>query len=164
MLQVDEQLKLAIKAIGLNNCAVNIDMILKDNQIYVIELTGRIGANCLPQLTSIYYGIDVYKLILDTAVGINPKKYFEDNKKEPTTCYAKMLISDKSGKIKRIVNNNDDNTDITEITFFVNEGDEVYKFTNSKHCIGQVVVKGETLKDCETLIDDVISNISFELE
>lgn len=164
MLQVDEQVKLAIKAIGLNNCAVNIDMILKDNQIYVIELTGRIGANCLPQLTSIYYGIDVYKLILDTAVGINPKKYFEDNKKEPTTCYAKMLISDKSGKIKRIVNNNNDNPDITEITFFVEEGDEIYKFTNSKHCIGQVVVKGETLKDCETLIDDVISNISFELE
>lgn len=162
--QVNEQVKLAIKAIGLNNCAVNIDMILKDNKIYIIELTGRIGANCLPQLVSIYYGIDVYKLILDTAVGINPKEYFENNKKSPTACYAKMIISDKSGKLKRIVNKNEENPNVSEITFFVDEGDEISKFTNSKHCIGQVVVKGDTLQECEELIEKVISNITFELE
>lgn len=162
--QVEKQAKASIKALGLNNCAVNIDFIMKDDHIYVIELTGRIGANCLPQLTSIYYGIDIYKLIIDTSMGINPKEYFEKNKKELTPCYAKMLISDKSGRIKRIINNNDNNPDITEITFFVKEGDEINKFTNSKDCLGQVVVKGKTLEDCEELINDVIAKIFFELE
>ena len=164
MNQIEKQAKAAIKALGLNNCAVNIDFIMKDDHIYVIELTGRIGANCLPQLISIFYGIDIYKLIIDTSMGINPKEYFENNKKEPTPCYAKMLISDKSGRIKRIINNNDNNPDITEITFFVKEGDEINKFTNSKDCLGQVVVKGKTLEDCEELINDVIAKISFELE
>lgn len=154
----------AIKAVGLNDCAVNIDFILKDNKVYVIELTGRIGANCLPQLISIYYGIDVYKMIIDAAIGINPKEYFENNKKDPTPCYAKMLISNKGGKIKRIIDNNEANPDITEITFFVNEGDVINKFTNSKDCLGQIVVKGKTLEYCENLIEDVISKISFELE
>ncbi len=164
MIQVDNQARAAIKAIGLNNCAVNIDFILKDEKIYVIELTGRIGANCLPQITSIFYGIDIYKLILDTSLGINPKEYFQNNKKDPNPCYAKMLISDKSGKIKRIINSNDNNPNISEITFFVKEGDEINKFTNSKDCLGQVVVKGKTKKECQKLIDEVISKISFELE
>ena len=39
---------------GLDNCAVNIDMILKDNKVYMIELTGRAGANCLPELVEIF--------------------------------------------------------------------------------------------------------------
>lgn len=49
--KIDEQVRLAIKAIGLDDCAVNVDLILKDNQVYVIELTGRVGANCLPELS-----------------------------------------------------------------------------------------------------------------
>ena len=36
----------AIKALGLNNCAVNVDLIEKDGKAYIIELTGRVGANC----------------------------------------------------------------------------------------------------------------------
>ena len=43
-------------------------------------------------------------------------------------------------------------------------GDVVHNYNNSKDCIGQVVVKGENLKECEKLIDKVIDHISFEME
>ena len=46
----------AIYALGLNNCAVNIDFIERDNKAYVIELTGRGGANGLTDIVSRYYG------------------------------------------------------------------------------------------------------------
>lgn len=164
--KIEEQVKLAIKAIGLNNCAVNVDLILKDNKIYIIELTGRVGANCLPELSSIYFGIDVYKMIYEMAIGNDAKSYFLKEKNDFTTpCYAKMITSEKSGKLKQIKNKNDmSNPNIYEITFFVNEGDEVAKFTNSRDCLGQVIVKGNTLEECETFIEEVISNIEFELE
>ncbi|RGT71602.1 ATP-grasp domain-containing protein [Ruminococcus sp. AF18-22] len=162
--KIDKQVRKAIQAIGLNNCAVNIDMILRGDEVYVIELTGRIGANCLPQITSIFYGIDIYRLIVETAMGKDPSGYFRTERKDMTASYAKMLISEKSGKLKRIINTNDKNSDIEEITFFVKEGDMINKFTNSRDCIGQIVVKGKNLAKCETLIDEVIKNISFELE
>lgn len=151
----------AINALELNNCAVNIDMILKDNKVYLIELTGRVGANCLPQLSSIYYGLDVYKLIIETALGNDPTSYFENTKKAPTPCYAKMLYSEKSGILKETVNKNTYDERIYEITFFVEPGDEIHKFTNSKDCIGEVVVKEQSIDKCQTFIDEVIGNIDF---
>lgn len=162
--EIEENVKRAIKSIGLDNCAVNIDMIMKDDKIYIIELTGRVGANCLPELSSIYYGVDIYSLIVETAMGNNAKELFFNNKKEPTSCYAKMLVSEKTGVLKAINNNNNKNDDITDITFFVKEGDTVNKFTNSRDCIGQVVVKGKDLEYCKQLVDEVISNIEFVLE
>lgn len=46
---------------GLNNCAINADFILKDDKTYVLELGGRSGATCLAELVSIYYGYDYYE-------------------------------------------------------------------------------------------------------
>lgn len=164
--KIDEQVRLAIEAIGLDNCAVNVDLILKDDQVYIIELTGRVGANCLPELSSIYYGVDVYKMIYLTALGEDTAKYFAQNKSaQNTPCYAMMLTSEQSGKLKRIINNNDMTDDrIVQICFFVNEGDEIRRFRNSSDCIGQVIVKDETLESCEKFIKEVINNISYEIE
>ena len=162
--EVENEATKAIEALGLNNCAVNIDMILKDNQIYLIELTGRVGANCLPQLSSIYFGMDVYKIIIETALGNDPTGYFETTKKEPTPCYAKMLYSEKSGILNDIINSNKEDENITEVSFFVEKGDKINKFTNSKDCIGEVVVKGSTLEETKELIDDVVNNIEFVIE
>lgn len=163
--EIQKQAKLAIQAVGLNNCAVNIDLIERGGKIYVIELTGRIGANCLPQLTSLYYGIDIYKMILDMAVGKNPSAYFRENKQNSCTCgYAKMLFSQKGGLLKKIDVHSSSAEGIEEIQFFVQPGCTINAFSNSKDCIGQVVVKGKSIQDCEMLIDKVISNIEIEIE
>ena len=162
--QIEENVKKAIKAIGLDNCAVNVDMIIRDGKIYIIELTGRVGANCLAELSSIYYGVDIYAMIAMTAMGEDVKKYFNENKKAPTACYAKMLMSDKTGVLKSIKNNNAPTPDIAELTFFVQEGDTVNKFTNSRDCIGQIIVKGKDISSCKKLIDEAIANLEIKIE
>lgn len=43
--KIREQCELAIKAVGLDNCAVNIDMIYKNEKVYMIELTGQCRCN-----------------------------------------------------------------------------------------------------------------------
>lgn len=153
----------AIKALGLDNCAVNIDLIKKDDKIYLIELTGRIGANCLPEIISTYYGIDVYKMILDNALGLDVKSWFAENKKEGRACYAKMLYSQKTGYLQNIINSNKKSTNILDISFFVKHGETVKKFENSKDCLGSVVVQGSSVSDCERFIDKVIANIILEV-
>ena len=160
---IEEQVIKAIHALGLNNCVVNIDLIQKGNQVYIIELTGRTGANCLPQITSLYYGMDIYKLIIAIAMGTDPREYFEKNKPGKAS-YAQMLISEQSGSLKRIVDKNEKSDDIYEITFFAEEGDMIRKFENSKDCVGQVVVTGTSLEECKARCERVITNIYFELE
>lgn len=163
--QSKNEVEKAINVIGFDNCVVNVDLIEKNNKVYIIELTGRIGANCLPELTSIYYGVDIYKMIVETAMGKDMTHYFYSHascKKIP--CYAKMLYSEKSGTLKDIINNNDKNENIVEITYFVEHGDEIHKFENSKDCTGQVIVKGNSLDECENFINEVSNRIEFVLE
>lgn len=93
----------AIRALGLNNCAVNVDLILKDGAVYVIELTGRVGANCLPELVEINYGIEYDKMIVALDIGDDPLDYWNQRNDYETAGLAKMIIStDRNGILKEI--------------------------------------------------------------
>lgn len=151
------QVKKAIKALNFNNCAVNVDLIEKDGKAYIIELTGRVGANCLPELTSNYFGINYYEMILATCLGESPLPYFE-NRKQPCTTLARMIRSDKTGIVKSaVVPEMED----VQIHMFIHEGSEVRAFTNCNDAIGEVIVKGDTLEACEKKIVEFMNNIKI---
>lgn len=155
----------AIKAIGLNNCAVNIDLIVKDNKVYIIEITGRVGATCLSELVSIYYGINYYEMILLAALGNDPKTIFDIKPNHFTSNASRMIISEKSGVLKEIINKNDLNDEsIYDITFFKKHGDEINKFITANDCVGQIVVKGINRDFCFNKINEIIRNIEIIFE
>ena len=159
------EVKKAIEALGLNNCAVNVDMILKDNEVYIIELTGRVGANCLPELVEINYGIEYYKMIASMAISENPLEFWSKKSKENKASLARMIIETKeSGILKEIINANEKDDDIVEITFFKEENGEIRKFENSNDCIGQVIVKADNIKKCEEKLEEIESNIKLILK
>ena len=162
--KVEKEVSLAISAVQLDNCAVDVDLILKDGEVYVIEITGRLGANCLPQLTSIYLGVNIYNLVVETAMGHDPSHYIEKQNENNGCGYAKMLISTKNGILTNIINNNAESSDIVDISFFVKPGDRIKKFTNAKDCIGQIVVKGRNVETCKKRIQEVEDKIIFEME
>lgn len=149
----------SIKALGFNNCAVNVDLIEKDGKTYIIELTGRVGANCLPELTSNYFGINYYEMILATCLGESPLPIWEI-RKAPCTTLARMIRSDKDGIVKSVTMPEIPNVDIH---MFIHEGSEVRTFTNSNDAIGEVIVKGSSMEECERKISEVLSNIEVIL-
>lgn len=154
----------AIRAIGLDNCAVNIDLIEKNGKIYVIELTGRAGATCLPELVSIYYGVNYYKMIASMAVGENPLTIFEQREDKKVANSSRMLLSEKAGKVKKIIVPNENDNDVYECSLIIKEGDYVNKFQNAKDRIGQIIVKGDNLLDCTEKMRKVMDSIEIELE
>ncbi len=162
--QTEDVVRKAIRAIGLNNCAVNVDLILKDNKVYMIELTGRVGANCLPELVQINYGVEYYKMIAAMAVGEDPLEYWKMRKPVRTAGLAKMLFStEKRGILKDIRYTGRMSDDIVEITFFRKPGDEIRVFENSNDCIGQIIVKGETLDDCNKKLHEIIEKTKIDV-
>ena len=150
----------AIKALGLDNCAVNVDLIEKDGKTYIIELTGRVGANCLPELTSNYFGIDYYEMIITEALGGKAELIFSQSQK-PKATMAKMIKSNVNGIVDTVeINNIND----CQVTMFVNAGDEIRVFKNSNDAIGQIIAVGKNLKDCNKKIDETIAEINIRLE
>ncbi len=163
--QAEVAVKGAIKALGLNNCAVNVDLILKDGTVYVIELTGRVGANCLPELTEINFGIEYYKMIIVMALGENPLELWELRREKTKAGLAKMIFeTEKPGILKNIEYKGKIEGNVREVTLFKQPGDEINIFENSKDCIGQIIVEGDTMKECKELLQDVLDQIEIVLQ
>ena len=154
-----KQVRTAINALGLNNCAVNVDLIEKDGKAYVIELTGRVGANCLPELVGNYFGINYYEMILRTALGYSPMPVFE-TRREPCATLARMIRSDRTGVVDFISVPEIENA---EIHLFVHQGSEVRAFTNSNDAIGEAIVRASSLSSCEKIMQEVIKNVKIDL-
>ena len=154
------QAKAAIKAVGLDNCAVNIDFIEKDNKAYIIELTGRGGANGLTDITGRYFGIDYYEMIIQMALGGDPREVFAKRKNIPMAAKSTMIKSNASGIIRDLIVPTIENV---EINMFVHEGDAIRNFTNCNDAIGEIFVMGESINDCDLLIERVFSSMRVEI-
>ena len=163
--QTEVAVRNAIHALGLDNCAVNVDLILKDGIVYVIELTGRVGANCLPELVEINYGIEYYKMIAALAVGDDPLEYWNQRNEYETAGLAKMIIStDQSGILKEINYLGQSDPDVLQVLFFKKPRDEIRQFVDSNDCIGQIIVKGKDMASCERKEQEVLQDIRMVLE
>lgn len=158
---IEKQAIGAIKAVGLDNCAVNIDFIEKDNKAYIIELTGRGGANGLTDITGRYFGINYYEMIIQMALGNDPREVFSKRLSVPKASKSTMIKSNVSGKVHKLIVPSIDNV---EINMFIHEGDSIRSFTNCNDAIGEIFVQGENLEKCENLVNESLANIKVEME
>ncbi len=151
----------AILAMGLDNCAVNADFIMRDGRTYVLEIGGRSGATCLAELVSIYYGYDYYKKIIEVALGGKPD--FPTGKAVPNA--SKLLMSDKDGRIVCLANRNPlSDKNIYQVQFDYTVGDQVKKFHVGPHRIGHVITRGNTLDEATAALDRALGNIEIDVE
>lgn len=157
---VREQTERAIEAMGLNNCAINADFIMRDQKTYVLEIGGRAGATCLAELVSIYYGYNYYEKIIQTALGEEPK--FPTAQAVPNA--SKLLMSDRDGVIKEQRNDNEPQENIFEIQFDYQVGDHVRRFHVGPDRIGHVVTKGKTLDEAVRTLDEALQRIHITVE
>lgn len=160
--ETKRQCELAIRAIGLDNCAVNIDLIKADDgQIYMIELTGRAGATCLPELVSLYYSVDYYKMIVAMAMGEDPRVIFDARPGTETANASRFLMAPKNGVVDKIFCDAAGD-DIALLDIYAKPGDEVHVFEDGKDRVGQVVVTGATVQDCFKRLDGISSELKIE--
>lgn len=153
----------AILAMGFNNCAVNVDLIEKEGKPYIIELTGRAGANSLPEMMSGYFGFNYYEMILENSLGKPVKHYMEKVQKEKSCCVmARQLFVSKTGTLRKIDYSGQNDLSIFEL--FVKEGSQVREFTNSVDCIGRMIYKGKTIDECNKYLDEFEKSIRFTID
>ena len=157
----ENQLSAAIKAMELDNCAINADFILRDGKTYVLEIGGRSGATCLAELVSIYYGFDYYEKIIRAALG---EDISFDCVSETTPNASMLLRSDRDGRIISQTDRNPDNPDIVDVQFDYEIGDAVSAFRVGPHRIGHVITKGKTLDEAVSTLHKALDNIEITVK
>lgn len=150
---IHHTVSLAVQATGLNDCAFNADVIVNGEKAYLLEIGGRCGATCIPELISIYCGFDYYKKILESALGLLPD--FAASRENP--CMAKLLFSPVDGIITKI--HQEALTALQKDGYIFSldycEGASVEKVKNGTDRIGHVILH----TDREDVLNQVIQKI-----
>ena len=143
--RLDQELRLQIlkaaKALGLKNCPLNADVFVKGDKVWIIEMGGRTGATCIPELISVNQGYDWYEKILQAALGEKP----DFSGKSNVSCMAKLVFSPVTGKIRKIDREGIEALKKQEILCQMDykEGDMVEKVLNGTDRIGHILMKTE---------------------
>lgn len=153
----------AIKSMGFNNCAVNADIMLCDGEPYIIEIGGRAGATCLPELISINNGYNYYekliKACLSNGESLKPLDII------PKASASRLIFSSKSGKIVDISGldniRSDKNLSYGIYTFVLDKqvGDYVDEFKIGPDRFGHIVTFANTLREAELILKDTLSKL-----
>lgn len=134
-----EQIELAARALGMKNCPLNADVFIKEEQVWLIEVGGRTGATCIPELISIYTGYDWYEAIIRYALGEN----VDFKSKESNPCMGALLFSNQDGVIEKI-----ESTKLEKLSeqgikvqFDYQQGDKIETMKNGTDRIGHVIMQ-----------------------
>ena len=160
-----EQVFRAVRAIGLDNTAVDLDMMAVDGEAYVIEVNGRAGASCLPEMVGLRYGTDYYEALIRLALGEDVAGMFARPDMEKAVM-ARMLCAKQDGIVRRIDGLEKaralrhPSVRCRDLSLDIKEGDPVRKYANGRDRIGQVILEGASLPACEELLEQILGTVS----
>lgn len=162
--EIEELVTKAGRALGMQNGPFNCDLMLKGGRVYLIEINGRPGATCIPEIISNYYGCNYYEVICRQAVGEDVSGYFSLDGKKPAATISHMIGSDRTGVLLEIRNNNEMADDICDLSFGVKAGDKVSRYQNGRDRLGQIIIKGDSLETCQRRMAEVLGNIELVID
>ena len=156
--EIEKQTTLAVRALGLDNCAFNSDVFVDGENVYIIEMGGRAGATGIPELISIHYGFDFYAKMIENALG---QKVDLSSDEDKTKCMSKLLMSPVDGCISAI-----DEEKLGELRARGNEikldyavGHEVEHMYNGTTRIGHLITKTDDEAEVEALLKEIYGAI-----
>lgn len=153
---VQEQLQKCIKALAIDNCAINADFILSDGQVYVLEIGARVGATCLPELVSECYGMDYYHYILRGACGLSLPTM------PSQVLHPALVFTPYSTQTGRVVSCHTPTCpQVVDCCLYPQPGETVHAFRTAYDRIGHLVMRGQTMEELLRVYEQEIRNFEF---
>lgn len=153
----------AVKALGIRDTISNVDIMIVDNEPYLLEIGARMGATCLPENISIYGQFDAYEYLVNLALGLKPKLEVSLDK-QPNAVL--LLTSDRTGIVKdiKISDSVYQNEMLIDLSLDVQVGDSVSKFNVGPDRIGQIITIGSSESEAISLAEKLMSQIVISVE
>ena len=152
----EEQLRRAIRALEIDNCAINADFILHEGRVYVLEIGARAGATCLPELVSECYGMNYYDYLLRGACGLSLPS-MQRERLHPALVFTPYVTRNGIVRARRVPTI----PEVTDCCIYPEVGEEVHAFRTAYDRIGHVVMRAETMEDLRRVFDGQIASFPF---
>lgn len=151
-----------IAALGILQGPTNIDLMLTKAGVKIIEIGPRIGGTCLPELATIYTGIDWIKESIKLALGETPDLTIST--KQPTAAYLLTAPQDGTYLGATIPEFPEYKDKIVDISIGVDTNTPVRTFTSGANRIGHVIVKDDSVERAERLCLEVVKKIEIHIK
>ena len=148
-------------ALEFDNCALDMDCMLADGELWIIEATPRAGATAITDMVSIYYGIDYFEAIVRCALGEDVSGMFSGNGGTPNATW--LIGADEEGVLEEIRTPGELPEEVADLSFNVKPGDSIRRFASGRDRIGQIIVRGSDAQDCRRRIEDLLKNIVIKV-
>lgn len=157
--KIKSEIKRAINCMGVKDGPCNVDCIFTDDKkLFIIEISPRIGATCLPEILEKYTGKD---WDLSTIKYLFLKKKFLLKEKK-INVISKIFESYKSGYLKKIKYNiSPPKNSIVKENVKINE--KISKFSDGSKSFGNIVAWSRNRKKLKKIIINFINSIQLEL-
>lgn len=154
---IRRQMQLAVGAAGLDDCPVNADVLVDGDRVWILEIGGRTGATCIPELISMHYGFSFYEKMILNALG--EEVSFQASPGIP--CEGRLLMSPVDGRITKIDGEKLQSLRQRGIQILIDfaPGHRVGAMKNGTDRIGHVIARAETGEGFRKIYEEVQSCI-----
>ncbi len=166
---LEQQLQRLMKLLDMKSNAYNVEAIVgEDDKVYLLELGARSGGSLIPQVIEHATGVNMVAWVVQAAAGDSIDLSILDGQKEmPINGHWSnyMVHSNATGKFKSISFNGD--FERKHLVDFVNDlhtGDEVHRFRDAQDCIGEFILKYESMEQMFEVIKNMETYINVEVE
>ena len=144
--KIHNELQRLITSLGMKTNAYNIEVILdKNDNVYIMELGARNGGSLIPQITEYATGVDLVEYTIKAALG---ESCDDLQMAEPKGFWSNYMVhSTKTGKLKEIILSDEIKENYYEYSTDFEKGDQVYKFENSGHALGEMIFKFSSMEE-----------------
>ena len=147
--KIKKTIKKAVNTLGVKNGPCNVDCIFTETKkLFILEISPRLGATCLPEMLKIYTDVD---WDLNTIRLHNSLKTQRIEEKKRICVMSKVFESKKSGYVKKILTGKYPKN--SKIEFLLKKNKKIFKFTDGTKLFGQIVAYSENRKK---LIKDIL--------
>lgn len=163
------QLQRLMTLLGMKSNAYNVEAIVgEDDQVYLLELGARSGGSLIPQVTEYATGVNMVTWVVQAAAGDPIDLSILGGKRElPVNGYWSnyMVHSDVTGKFQSI--SFDKDFESKHLVAFVNDlkpGDEIHRFRDAQDCIGEFILRYDSMDQMFEVIRNIESYITVKVE
>lgn len=166
---LEEQLQLIMTLLSMESNAYNVEAIVgEDDKVYLLELGARSGGSLIPQVTEYATGINMVTWVIQAAVGDPIDLSMLKGKREmPIKGYWSnyMVHSDKTGKYQSISFDSDfENNHLVDFVNDLKVGDEVHRFRDAQDCIGEFILRYDSMEQMFEVINNIEKYINIKVK
>lgn len=160
---LERQLQRLMTLLNMKSNAYNVEAIVgEDDMVYLLELGARSGGSLIPQVTKYATGVDMVTYVIKAAMG---EDCSDLKMAEPKGFWSNYMVhSNETGRFKSIEFEKEfEKNHLVEWVTDIKPGDAVHKFRDAQDCIGEFILRYDSMEQMFEVIDNMDKYIKIEV-